>query len=375
MLKTNAEVRSREPQEICAEQVVRGRGLRVSRLATLALSLAALGSVSCATKTATLHSTPFFTATPNREAINAVDAGDGDLEIASLRRTMMSRADDVDARLRLAQAYALKGFPDVALEHYRLAAERFPESLKAFMGLALILHRMGQKEEALACLNAFLHAHPQPVAEPYEWQGILSDDVQNWKASQRAYETALLYTPSNSPTAAELHNNLGYALLMQFQHSAAAVEFGQALRIKHDFVIARNNLGIALATNPTGDRKDAILNWQAVSGPASAHNNMAALLIERGDYPAARKELETALGYDQQNAQAIYNLALVAERDGKPAVLPKQNAQVKSARQFNPVSRFFHSLLHSPAQAESQTVPAGPTADRAVVHAGSGSGN
>ena len=342
---------------------------------TLSLGLATLGSVSCASKAANQHATPYFAATPHRETVGAVDAGEGDLEIAGLRKDMVSRPDDVDVRIQLAQAYVARGLSDLALEHYRLAADRFPDSLKAALGLARMLHRAGEKDEALARLTAFLHAHPQPIAEPYEWQGILNDDVGNWEASQRAYETALLYSSPSSASAAELRNNLGYTLLMQYHYNSAAVEFRQALRIRHDFPIARNNLGIALAMNPDGDRKDAILNWQAVSGPAAAHNNMAALLIERGDYTAARKELETALGYDQQNAQAVFNLALVAERDGKPAVLPQTNTQVKAARQSNPVYRFFHSWFHSPAQAESQ--PAGPvtTADRTAQSAGSGNGN
>ena len=141
--------------------------------------LAAVSLTGCASKTATLHPAPFFSPTPIRQATNAVDAGDADLEIAGLRKTMMSRPDDVDARVRLAQAYIARGFPDVALEHYRLAAERFPDSVKVALGLARTLRRADQKEEALAGLQAFIHAHPQKTAEPYEWLGILNDDTQN----------------------------------------------------------------------------------------------------------------------------------------------------------------------------------------------------
>lgn len=341
--------------------------------------LAAVSLTGCASKTATLHPTPFFSPTPTRQATNAVDAGDADLEIAGLRKTMMSRPDDVDIRVRLAQAYNAHGFPDVALEHYRLAAQRFPDSLKVALGLARTLRRADQKEEALAGLKAFIHARPQATAEPYEWLGILNDDVQNWKASQLAYETALLY----SPASAELHNNLGNALLMQGLNHNAATEFHAALRIKRDFAIARNNLGIALAGDTDGDRKEAILNWQAVSGPAAAHNNMAALLIERGDYPGARKELDAALGYDQQNAQAILNLALVSEKDGKPAVIPPANlatAPVKNARQPNLMMKFLHVGRHTGKPAESQSLSAGQTAAPVAApvspaSASSGSGN
>jgi Tfp pilus assembly protein PilF len=333
------------------------------------LSLAALGTTSCAKRTAALHSTPFFSPTPTRQATNAVDAGDGDLEIAGLRRTMMSHPEDVEARLRLAQAYASRGFPDVALEHYRLAAERFPESASAAVRLARALRQAEQKEEALAGLQSFIHNHPQKIAEPYEWVGILNDDLQNWKASESAYGIALIY----SPASAELHNNLGFALLQQYLPNSAAMEFRAALRLNRDLVIARNNLGIALAGNPDADRKEAILNWQAVSGPAAAHNNMAALLMERGDYRGARKELETALGYDQQNAQAIFNLALVSEKDGKPAVIPAQNAAARTPKPPSFLARFFHPGHHAAKPAGSQT--SGATAERANVATASGSGN
>jgi Tfp pilus assembly protein PilF len=234
------------------------------------------------------------------------------------------------------------------------------------------LRKAGQKEEALAGLKAFIHANPQNTAEPYEWLGILNDDLQNWKASQLAYETALLY----SPASAELHNNLGNALLMQYLNHAAATEFRAALRLQRNFAIARNNLGIALAEKP----EEAISNWQAASGPAVAHNNMAALLIEKGDLAGARKELATALGYDRQNGPAIYNLALVSERDGKPAVIPPQTA-VKTARQSNILAKFFHPGRNSVPvkQVDKSPVPsgqsAGPSAERAVVPTGSGSGN
>ena len=176
---------------------------------------------------------------------------------------------------------------------------------------------------------------------------------------------------------------------MQYLNNAAATEFRAALRIRHDLVIARNNLGIALAADPSGNNKDAIMNWQAVSGPAAAHNNMAALLIERGEYAEARKELQTALGYDQQNAQAVYNLALVSERDGKPAVLPPpldnsvKAAAVKNPKQLGSLWKFFHPVKHSVKPAESQALsvaqtpgpPPGQTPERLAVPVAGGTGN
>src|SRR5689334_16362809 len=116
---------------VTENQGILGRSTAGMGLAVLGLALA-----SCATKTAALRPAPYFSPNPTRQVTNAVDAGDGDLEIADLRREMMSHPDDVEVRLHLAQAYASRGFPDVALEHYRLAAERFPDSVYAALGLA-----------------------------------------------------------------------------------------------------------------------------------------------------------------------------------------------------------------------------------------------
>jgi len=343
---------------------------RLARTFRLTLVFPALILTSCASKTTALHPAPFFNVTPTRQATNAVDAGDGDMEIASLRSTVTNHPDDVNARLRLAQAYAARGFADVALEHLRLAAERFPDSQPAALRLARVLRQAGQKDEALKGLKAFVHYHPQTTAEAYEWLGILNDDLKDWNASQLAYETALLY----SPDSAELHNNLGYSLLMQHLNNAAIAEFRTSLRLQHNSAIARNNLGIALAENP----QEAILNWQATAGPAVAHNNMAALLIERGDLAGARKELETALSYDRQNGPAIFNLALVSERDGKPAVLPGQPA-AKTAKP-GLLAKLFHPVRSSAAgkQGAGSPVISGQSAAQntpLAVPGGSGSGN
>ena len=46
---------------------------------------------------------------------------------------------------------------------------------------------------------------------------------------------------------------------------------------------------------------------------------MAVALIESGKYAEARKEIDIALGYNQQHSAALKNLRLVSELDGKPA--------------------------------------------------------
>ena len=80
---------------------------------------------------------------------------------------------------------------------------------------------------------------------------------------------------------------------MQKKNEEAAAEFREALRLNPGSAVAQNNLGLALAgQNAT---TDAVANWQSAADAATAHNNLAAVLMEKGNYPEARKELQLAL--------------------------------------------------------------------------------
>ena len=61
-----------------------------------------------------------------RQVLNAIDAGDGDPEVRRMREKVASEPGNLAVRLELASHYEKAGFPEVALEHLRLAAQRFP---------------------------------------------------------------------------------------------------------------------------------------------------------------------------------------------------------------------------------------------------------
>jgi hypothetical protein len=60
-----------------------------------------------------------------------------------------------------------------------------------------------------------------------------------------------------------------------------------------------------------------VATWQTAADPASAHNNLATVWMEKGNYVEARKELELALGYNRAHPAALRNLALLTRLDGK----------------------------------------------------------
>ena len=295
---------------------------------TRRLWLAALAFLmaSCVQHTQVVKAPPAPPSVWDRQIHNAIDAGDGDYQLRVLRQKLAADPDDIPVRLEMANAYRDRGYPDVALEVCRLATARFPESGEAQLALVRALRDMNRRAEAIDGLVEFLKAHPQTGPQYFSWLGILRDESGLWPLGEPAHRKALELAPSLD----YLHNNLGYNLLMQKKYAEAAGEFREALKLNSRSPVARNNLGLALAN--LGETDQAVANWQSASGPATAHNNLAAVLMEKGNYASARKELEVALSYNNAYPAALKNLELVSRLDGHPATLAVKPAESRWRR-------------------------------------------
>jgi Tfp pilus assembly protein PilF len=203
--------------------------------------------------------------------------------------------------------------PELAAEHLRVAAERFPRSERVVLALAEILQEQNELGEAVSHLESFLKR--QPSATAAAWLGILRDQQGNWKAGESAHRAALAANPAN----ARVRSNLGYNLLQQGKRSEAIAELKRAVAQDPSMVAAHNNLALALAAGSPQERRQALEEWRTMADPASAHNNLAAVLIEQGAYAEAREQLQAALSVRPDLPQALHNLKLVSELDGRPA--------------------------------------------------------
>lgn len=280
---------------------------------SLLIAAAVLGA-GCVRKTVVVRDpapapVPAVRAAFDRQVTNAVVAGEGDYELNELRAKVAAEPGNVEARLKLAAHYGARGLADVALEHYRLAAERFPDSLVAAKALVAALRAAGASGEAKTFLVSFCNRSTKAPAEFFALVGILDDAAGNFASAEPWHRAA----NERQPESDILHNNLGYNLLLQGRPAEAAPEFRRALELNPRSEIARNNLGIALAENP----KEAVLQWESVTDAATAHSNMAAVLIEQKRYAEARSEIQAALDYSPRHAAALENLVLVDELEGK----------------------------------------------------------
>jgi Flp pilus assembly protein TadD len=285
----------------------------------------------------------------DRQIRNAVDAGDGDYRLRILRDKVAADSENIPARIELAKAYQDRGYPDIALEVCRLAAARFPDSGPVQLALVKSLREMNRRQEAIDSLEAFLKARPQSSPDYFSWLGILRDETGAWYAGEPAHRRAV----ELAAQVEYLHNNLGYNLLMQKRNDEAAAEFREALRLNPESQLARNNLGLVLANQNAAQQ--AVSNWQSASDPASAHNNLATVWIEKGDYAAARQELEKALGYNKSNSAALKNLELVSRLEGKPATIPEQTPDAWWDHWKSSFKKLFVGPLEEPRKEPEKT--------------------
>lgn len=309
-----------------------------------------LGLSSCASHSGFQAAHTVVPVSMDQQIRNAVNAGDGDIEIRSLRELVIAEPENLSVRLELGRAYDKRGYPELAIDHYRFALEHSPDSADAALMAAKALKLAGHPEESIAMLDRFTAAHPQSSAAMYSWLGILRDENRDAAGGEKAHRSALAVAAKIGQDSDYLHNNLGYALLQQGRNQEAAVEFRAALKLNPHSIIARDNLGSALVANP----KEAILNWQSLNEPAIAHSNLAATLMEQGKYPEARKEVQIALEYNNANPAALANLKLLSELDGKPVSIPVQVSRTRWSRMKTAWHNVFGGSPSAP-QANAET--------------------
>jgi tetratricopeptide (TPR) repeat protein len=293
---------------------------------TLLLVLATLTVVGCGRhQNAARMQRPALPPMMRQQVVNAVSVGEGNVRVRRLRERLATEPRNVAVRLELAAEYGAMGYPELELEHCRIAVERFPESAAAVERLAKSLRQAGSPQEAAAMMAKLVEQQEQPSLETLAWAGILLDEASRLRDGEAMHRRAIAADARRD----YLHNNLGYNLLLQERYPEAADAFRRALELNSGSATARNNLGRTLVQmNPNAPSPDAVAQFQRAADLAIAHNNIATELYEKGDVAGARKELEIALEYRRDVPQILENLRMVAEDDGQPIAMPQARSSV-----------------------------------------------
>ncbi|RKR43861.1 tetratricopeptide repeat protein [Paraburkholderia sp. BL17N1] len=226
-------------------------------------------------------------------------------------QALQIQPDFADARNNLGVALQAQGDFNEAIEQYRLALASNPTLLDARLNLGTALSKLARFDEALVCYHEVL---------------------------------------SLDPTSAEAHFNVGNAHKARGDHGAAIASFERALSLRANYVEAHINLGsligklgdyagaeahyrraVALKPIPTHlvclggslgaqgrlDEEEGFYRRALALDPdyADAHQNLAWLLLKRGDYRQGWAEF--ALRWRKSDYDAIA-VPGVAEWRGEP---------------------------------------------------------
>jgi tetratricopeptide (TPR) repeat protein len=232
-------------------------------------------------------------------------------------QALQLQPDFADARNNFGVALQTQGALNEALEQYRLALASNPAMIDVHLNIGAVLSKLGRFDEALA-----------------------------------SYHEALTLNPA----MAEAHFNAGNAYHAQGQHSAAIASFERTLALRPNYVEAHVNLGsligrlgdyagaeahyrraVALKPNPTHlvclggalaaqggpdeanqqSEEESLYRRALALDPdyADAHQNLAWLLLKRGDYRQGWAEFALRWRKHDYDALAVPE---VAEWRGEP---------------------------------------------------------
>ena len=245
-----------------------------------------------------------------------------DRQMGLLQARLRLDPQDIQARLELAAACERYKLYDQALDHYTRAlnlsvpatGRQAPETDSkaaarteaAAAGIGRTARQTAQGAAARPVLAAFLKRSPE-AAEVWNELGLLQEQAGDRAAAEQSFRRAVHIQPKSS----RFRSNLGYNFLQQDHLASAEAELRRAVALEPSSAAARNNLGIALARR--GDIEGARRQFLAVADAATAHNNLAVVLIEMEQYDQGREELIKALAARNYFAPAMENFKLVQQ--------------------------------------------------------------
>jgi tetratricopeptide (TPR) repeat protein len=226
-------------------------------------------------------------------------------------QALQLQPDFADARNNFGTALQAQGALNEAVEQYRLAIESNPSLVDAHLNLGTALGKLGRFAEALACYRDALRVDPAS-AEAHFNAGNAYTAQGEREAAVASFERALALRPDY----AEAHINLGSAIGKHGDYAGAESHYRRAV------AIAPNPtnlvcLGGSLGAQGRLDEEETFYREALARDPhyADAHQNLAWLLLKRGDFKQGWAEF--ALRWRKSDYEALA-IPGVAEWRGEP---------------------------------------------------------
>lgn len=226
-------------------------------------------------------------------------------------QALQLKPDFADAHNNFGVALQAQGALLEALEHYRLALAANPALVDAHLNLGTALNKLARFDEALACYRQVLALDPAS-AEAHFSAGNTYQAKGEPAAAIASFEQALALRENY----AQAHVNLGSLIGKLGDYAGAESHYRRAVALK-PIPTHLVCLGGSLGAQGRLDEEEGFYRQALALDPhyADAHQNLAWLLLKRGDYQQGWAEF--ALRWRQSDYDAIA-VTGVAEWHGEP---------------------------------------------------------
>ena len=241
----------------------------------------------------------------------AVALGHLDEAMICYDQALQLEPDFADAHNNFGVALQAQGAHLEAVEHYRLALASNPAFVDAHLNLGAALNKLARFDEALACYRQALALDPAS-AEAHFNAGNTYQAKGDPAAAIARFEQALALRENY----AEAHVNLGSLIGKLGDYAGAESHYRRAVALK-PIPTHLVCLGGSLGAQGRLDEEEGFYRHALALDPhyADAHQNLAWLLLKRGDYRQGWAEF--ALRWRRSDYDAIA-VAGLAEWRGEP---------------------------------------------------------
>ncbi|WGS49724.1 tetratricopeptide repeat protein [Paraburkholderia sp. D15] len=247
----------------------------------------------------------------NNRGLVAAALGHPDQALVCYREALQRQPDYADAHNNLGVALQAQGAIDEAIEHYRVALALNAAMADAHLNLGTAFAKLARFDDALACYRDVLSLDPQSAQAHFN-AGNAYLALGHHEAATVSFEQALALNAHY----AEAHVNLGSLIGKRGDYAGAESHYRQAVALKPTpthLVCLGGSLGAQgrLAEEEVFYRRALALD----PNYADAHQNLAWLLLKRGDYRQGWAEFAQRWRRADYDALAISG---VAEWRGEP---------------------------------------------------------
>ncbi|WP_424894957.1 tetratricopeptide repeat protein [Tepidimonas sp. HKU79] len=250
---------------------------------------------------------------------------------------LAAQKSDIPALLNRAYPLILQNRLDEAEPLIRAVLKEDAANAAAWQGLAVLEHKRGRHEEALAAIDRAIELNPHDAGF-WNNRGVLLKPLGGPRLAERiaAYDKAVALNPRFK----EAYSNLADALTSARRFDEAEQALAQALALDPDYLGAKiNRVNLMKAQER---RQEALQEIEAIleqQRHPEALNLKGALLLETGEPHAAVAVLEESRALDGRNPSVLNNLG---------------NAYLATARAAKAIECYRSAVLLAPGMAEAQ---------------------